>query len=59
MSNWRYTLNIKDIWENEETSIAEKAIAIATRIQSVFHFLLDLNSSKYDSWIDDIAMVFL
>ena len=58
MSNWRYTLNIKDIWENEETSIAEKAIAIATKIKSTFHFLLNPSSPRYDSWIDDLVMVF-
>lgn len=56
MANWKYKLNISEIWNDEHMSIADKGKAIATKIRQTFPSKwFDWANNAYNEEIDEIA----
>lgn len=56
MSNWKYTLDIKDVWQDTKIPIKEKGKIIASLIKHTFpKSWLNWDSDDYDEDLDDIV----
>ena len=56
MANWKYKLNISNIWNNESLPIEDKGKMIASEIRKVFpNDWLDFESESYDQDLDAIV----
>lgn len=56
MANWKYTLNISNIWNDDSMSIENKGKAIATKIRQTFpDKWFDPGNSTYNEEVDEIA----
>ena len=60
MANWKYKVDIKSIWNNEDTTVAEKGKLIAAVIRRTFpnSWFVD-NSENYDDQLFAIYDDFL
>ena len=60
MANWKYTVDIESIWNDEKTTVAEKGKLIARVIRRTFpnSWFVD-NSEDYDDQLFDIYRDFM
>lgn len=59
MANWKYRLDIRGIWANDELDISQKGKMIAREIKRIFpESWFDFASDDYDSALDDIVEAF-
>lgn len=59
MANWKYKLDISNIWHNEELPIEEKGKEIAKKIRATFPAeWLDFESESYDEELEGIVEAF-
>ena len=59
MANWKYKLNIKNIWQNEDMEIEDKGKAIAAKIKQTFPASwFDWESDKHDEELEQITEAF-
>lgn len=56
MANWKYRLDIRNIWNDEEMPIDEKGKAIADKILQTFpNEWFDWKSDDYDCDLEDLV----
>jgi len=59
MANWKYSVDIRNIWQDEEMFIGEKGKAVAAELRRVFpSSWLDWKSENYDEELDHIVQAF-
>lgn len=60
MANWKYTVDIESIWNDESTNVAEKGKLIAGVLKQTFPAeWFDADSESYDDQIDAIYHDFM
>ncbi len=59
MANWKYTLNISNIWNDDNMSIENKGKAVAAKIRQAFpQVWFDWENGGYNEEIDELAKRF-
>lgn len=55
MANWKYTLDIRNIWVSDKMSVEKKGKAIAVKIRQTFpKEWFDWESDEYDEDLEDL-----
>ncbi len=59
MANWKYTVDLRSIWNDEQMAISDKGKVVATILRQVFpdEWLDDMNKA-FDEDLDDLVNAF-